>query len=242
VTWSIVAVDPRTREVGVGAASCAVGVELVRGMVPGKGVVAAQANTNLYARKQAVKAIAAGATAEEVLAAAQASSGKLGQSAWKDQQFGVAVLEPEPRALAHTGDATLAWAGSRAAGAVSVQGNILRGPEVVDVALAAFLSQDGSPDLAERIMRALEAGNEAGGDHRCPFECPALAAFIAVAGPDENPGDDPSLYLAAPKFFGIKGILKHAAMGYERDPEDPSPVPALREKFDAARARQQLGG
>ena len=235
MTWSIVAVDPRTREVGVGAASCAVGVELVRGMVPDKGVVAAQAFTNLYARKQAVKAIARGATAEGVLAVAQASSGKFGQSAWKDQQFGVAVLEPEPRALAHTGDATLAWAGSRAAGAVSVQGNILRGPEVVDVALAAFLSEEGRPDLAERIMRALEAGNEAGGDRRCPFECPALAAFIAVAGPDENPRDAPSLYLAAPKFFGIKGVLKHTALGYTRDPADPTPVAALREKFNNIR-------
>lgn len=235
MTWSIVAVDPRTREVGVGAASCAIGVELVRGMVPGKGVVAAQAYTNLYARRQAVKALTAGADADAVMAAAEAASGKFGQPAWKDQQFGVAVLEPEPRALAHTGDANLAWAGSKAAGAVSVQGNILRGPEVVDVALAAFLSEEGSPDLAERILRALEAGNEAGGDNRCPFECPALAAFIAVAGPDEDPADDPSLYLAAPRFFGLKGILKHAAVGYERDPAEPSPVIGLREKFDAAR-------
>lgn len=236
MTWSIVAVDPATREVGVGAASCAVGVELVRGMVPGKGVCAAQAFTNLYARKHAVKAIAAGAGAEAVLAAAEAASGKYAQSAWKHQQFGVAVLEPEPRALAHTGDANLAWAGSRAAGAVSVQGNILRGPEVVDVALAAFLSEEGSPDLAERIMRALEAGNEAGGDSRCPFECPCLAAFIAVTGPDENPKDDPSLYLAAPKLFGIQGIVKHMALGYERDPAMPPPVAHLREKLDAARA------
>lgn len=221
----------------MGAASCSVGVELVRGMVPGRGVVAAQAQTNLYARRQAVKAIARGATAEEVLAAAEASSGKLGQSAWKVQQFAVAMLEPGPRAIAHTGDATVAWAGSRAASTVSVQGNILRGREVVDGALDAFLSDEGTPDLAERIMRALEAGNEAGGDHRCPVACPALAAFIAVAGPDENPRDDPSLYLAAPRFFGIKQILRHTALGYERDPADPPPVVALRGKLDAARAR-----
>jgi uncharacterized Ntn-hydrolase superfamily protein len=236
VTWSIVAVDPMTREVGVGAASCAVGVELVMGIVPGKGVVAAQAFTNLIARKQAVKAIAAGATAEEALAAAERSSGRLGQSAWKDQQFGVAVLEADgPRALAHTGDETLAWAGSRSAGGVSVQGNILRGKEVVDVAFQAFHSGEGAPDLAERIMRALEAGNAAGGDNRCPFDCPALAAFIAVAGPDERAGADPSLYLAAPRFFGLPAILKHMALGYRRDPADPPPVAALRAKLDAAR-------
>ncbi|MEE2674091.1 MAG: DUF1028 domain-containing protein [Myxococcota bacterium] len=236
MTWSVVAVDPHTREVGVGAASCAIGVELIRGIVPGKGVVAAQAWGNLYARDQAVKAITRGATADEVLAAAEAHSGRNGQSAWKDQQFGVAVLEPEPRAIAHTGDATLAWAGSRATSAVSVQGNILRGREVVDVAMAAFQSDEGTPDLAERIMRALEAGNEAGGDNRCPFECPALAAFIAVAGPDESPHDDPSLYLAAPKFFGIEGVVRHATQGYARDPADPPPVAALRAQFDVVRS------
>jgi uncharacterized Ntn-hydrolase superfamily protein len=236
VTWSIVAVDPVTREVGVGAASCAIGVELVMGMVPGKGVVAAQAFTNLHARRQAVKAIASGRSAEEVLATAEQSSGRLGQSAWKDQQFAVALLDASgPRALAHTGRETLAWAGSRNAGGVSVQGNILRGPEVVDVAFQAFHAEEGAPDLAERIMRALEAGNAAGGDNRCPFDCPALAAFIAVAGPDERPGADPSLYLAAPRFFGLPSILKHMALGYRRNPDDPPPVPALRAKLDAAR-------
>ena len=164
-------------------------------------------------------------------------SGKRAQSAWKDQQFAVAVLEPDgPRALAHTGSDTLAWAGARSAGGVSVQGNILRGAEVVDVAFSAFHASDGSPDLAERIMRALEAGNEAGGDNRCPFESPALAAFIAVAGPDETPGTDPSLYLAAPRFFGIPGILKHIATGYRPDPDEPTPVVALRAKLDAARS------
>ena len=234
MTWSIVAVDPVTREVGVGAASCALGVELVLGMVPGKGVVSAQAYTNLYARKQAVKAIGDGATATEALAVAEQSSGKLGQSAWKDQQFGVAVLEePSPRALAHTGNETLVWAGSKSAGGVSVQGNILRGAEVVDVAFAAFHSDEGSPDLAERIMRALEAGGEAGGDNRCPFDCPALAAFIAVAGPDEPTSGEPSLYLVAPRSFGIKGVLEHSVVPYVPDPDAPSPVVALREKFDA---------
>ncbi len=58
MTWSIVAVDPETREVGVGAATCTVGVEMVRGIVPGVGVVSAQASTNLYSRNQAVEALA----------------------------------------------------------------------------------------------------------------------------------------------------------------------------------------
>ncbi len=241
MTWSIVAVDPVTREVGVGAATCTVGVELVRGIVPGRGVVAAQAYTNLHARNQAREALAAGAGAEEVLRAAREASGRFGLSEWKDQQFAVAVLDPEPCALAHTGDDTVAWSGSRGAQAVSVQGNMLRGAEVVEVALAAFASEDpmaGSrpPDLAERIVRGLEAGAGAGGDNRCPFDCPCLTAFVAVARPDEEDADDPALYCVAPKVFGLKGALKHSLVPYRPDPNDPTPTAALRAMLEATRA------
>ena len=44
-TWSIVAVDPETREVGIAVASCIGGVEVTAGIAPGKGVVTAQAMT-----------------------------------------------------------------------------------------------------------------------------------------------------------------------------------------------------
>jgi len=236
MTWSIVAVDPVTREVGVGAATCTVGVELVRGIVPGRGVVAAQASTNLAARNKAVEAIRAGASPEEVLNAAREASGRFGLSEWKDQQFAVALLDPEPCAIVHTGAETVAWSGSRGAQAVSAQGNMIRGPEVVDVTLQAFASEEGSPDLAERIMRGLEAGAEAGGDIRCPFECPALTAFLAVAGPEEQNAEEPALYFVAPKAFGLKGALKHSLIPYTRKPGDPKPVAALRSMLDAARA------
>jgi uncharacterized Ntn-hydrolase superfamily protein len=236
VTWSIVAVDPVTREVGVGAASCTVGVELVRGIVPGRGVLAAQASTNLVARNRATEALAAGASAEAVLRSAQEASGRFGLSAWKDQQFALAMLDPEPCALVHTGSETVAWSGSRGAQAVSVQGNMLRGPEVVEQALAAFGSEDGCPDLAERIMRGLEAGAEAGGDNRCPLECPALTAFLAVAGPDETNADEPALYLVAPKAFGLKGALRHSVVPHRRAPGDPKPIDVLRGMLDARRA------
>ena len=61
-TWSIVAVDAETGEVGVGAATCTVGVELVQGIVPGVGVLAAQAYTNLLARNAATRALRSGAS------------------------------------------------------------------------------------------------------------------------------------------------------------------------------------
>jgi len=235
VTWSIVAVDPKTREVGVGAATCTVAVEIVRGIVPGAGVVAAQAETNLWARNEAVAAMARGAGAREALAAAEAVSGRNGLSAWRDQQMAVAVLDPEPVALVHTGTDALAWAGGRSAGRVSVQGNILRGPQVVDAAFDAFHDERGGPDLALRILRALEAGAAAGGDSRCPRDCPALTAFLAVAGPEEANAEEPALYLVAPRAFGIEGAIEHARHPWQPEPGAPSPTAALRAMFEEAR-------
>ncbi len=235
MTWSIVAVDPETREVGVGAATCTVGVEMVRGIVPGVGVVSAQAYTNLYSRNQAAEALASGLSLGEALAAAEAVAGQHGLPEWSFQQFAVAVLEPEPRAVVHTGSDTVAWAGSRQAGAVSVQGNMIRGPEVLDLSLAAFLSDDGAPDLSERIMRGLEAGGDAGGDNRCPFECPAMTAFLAVAGPDEQNPEEPALFLVAPRSYTVQEAIELSQNPRLPEPGDTSPVATLREMLDAQR-------
>ena len=56
------------------------------------------------------------------------------------------------------------WAGHKKGKNYSAQGNILTGPEVVDGMAAAFEKTEGS--LAERLVAALEAGQEAGGDSR----------------------------------------------------------------------------
>jgi uncharacterized Ntn-hydrolase superfamily protein len=238
MTWSIVAVDPETREVAVGAATCTVGVEMVRGIVPGVGVFSAQAYSNLYSRNQAVEALASGESLEDAFAAAETAAGQHGLSEWSFQQFAGAVLDPEPRVLAHTGSDTDSWAGSRQAGRVSVQGNMIRGPEVLDVALAAFLSPEDSPDLAERMMRGLEAGGEAGGDNRCPFECPAMTAFLAVARPEDRDPEELSLFLVAPRAYTIEEAIAAAPNPPTPDPDDTSPVTTLRTMFDAARSSE----
>jgi uncharacterized Ntn-hydrolase superfamily protein len=49
---------------------------------------------------------------------------------------------------------------------VAVQGNILAGPEVVDAMKAAWDASAGEPALARRLLAALAAGDEAGGDKR----------------------------------------------------------------------------
>ena len=238
-TWSIVAVDPITREVGAAAATCTVGVEIIYGGVSAKGVILAQAATNLSARDRGVEMIAADASPAEVVAwvASEAfNPGGLWNAPWREQQYGVAVLGAVPAAAHFTGANTVPWSGARSEGNVSVQGNMLRGDAVVEAAFRAFRGSGKSQicrrSLAERLLRALEAGAEQGGDNRCPKARAALTAFLAVARPDDSPRE-PSLFLVAPRAFGVLGSIRHMLFPYSPSDETPPAVHQLREMYEA---------
>jgi uncharacterized Ntn-hydrolase superfamily protein len=66
---------------------------------------------------------------------------------------------------AHTGADCVDWCGHVAGAGVSVAGNMLAGPQVVADTLAAYEAHMHLP-LAERLMTAMEAGEQAGGDKR----------------------------------------------------------------------------
>jgi len=191
-TWSVVAVDPETREVGAAGASCILGSQVIAEIVPGRGAAVAQAFTNPEAGPRLRAALAAGQSA------AAAISGVT--SRWFDsfvgaplsnlRQYGAAALLSPEAPANFTGRWTISWSGARRAPGVSVQGNSLRGPQVVDQALEAFQA-DGrgcQPTLADRLIAGLAAGAAAGGDRRCAPELSALSAFLFVAGPEDAPG------------------------------------------------------
>ena len=74
------------------------------------------------------------------------------------------ILDVQGRIAQYTGRDCVAWCGSVRGADISVAGNMLAGPAVVEATLAAFQSDGG--DLAERLLAALEAGEAAGGDKR----------------------------------------------------------------------------
>ena len=237
-TWSIVAVDPSTQEVGAAGATCTVGVEVIFGAVPGKGVILAQAATNLSARDRGVEMIASGASPSEVLAliaSKEFNPGQIWKASWRKQQYGVAVLGANPATAHFTGAETVPWSGALAEGTVSVQGNMLYSAEVVEAAFQAFLASGASQgrprSLAERLLLALEAGTEHGGDKRCSRERAALTAFLAVSRPDD-PLQAPSLYLVAPKAFGILGSIRHIFFPYTPSGDTPPAVKQLRNMYE----------
>jgi uncharacterized Ntn-hydrolase superfamily protein len=240
-TWSIVAVDPATREVGAAAASCIYAedfpIDRAAELVPGTGAVVAQALANVAARSAIADAIARGASPAAALAAAIAAGAdeRLGVDLTRLRQYGAVTFAAGP--VSYTGAWNGDWAGARAGSGVSVQGNLLRGPAVLDAALGAF-EAGASACLAERLVAALEAGARAGGDRRCVPALGSLTAFVSVAQPGDARGE-PGLRLLRTRV-GEPPTTPWRELRRRFRPEpgtaEESPVSLLRRAWDAERA------
>ena len=185
-TWSIVAADPQTGQVGGAGASCVgdLGVEVIFGAAPGLGALHAQARLSVEGRDAGADLLADGATPQEVINALSASDFDLQAS---ERQYGVVTLAGE--AAAWTGSTNGDWAGDQQGAAdgivYSAQGNILTGAPVVSRTAEAF-EDSTACDLAERLVVSLRAGRAAGeGDSRCTDRgVPADSAFVRVVNED----------------------------------------------------------
>jgi uncharacterized Ntn-hydrolase superfamily protein len=157
-TFSICAVDRVRDEVGCAVQSryFAVGA-VVPWVKAGVGAVATQAAGVAAYGPRALERLEVGLDPAIAIAAVLD-----GDRARETRQLG--VVAADGRAAAHTGAECLAWAGHRVGDGYAVQGNILAGEGVVRALERTFLETGGS--LAERLVAALEAGQEAGGDSR----------------------------------------------------------------------------
>jgi len=241
-TWSIVAVDPATREVGAAGASCILSgefpIEHISELVPGTGAVVAQALSNEAARTAIADAIARGDSPAAALAAATAPGADtwLGIDRARLRQYGAVTFQAGP--VSYTGAWNGAWAGARAGRGVSVQGNLLAGPTVIDAALEAF--EGGDPAcLAERLVRALEAGARAGGDRRCEPALGSLSAFVAVAGPHDARGAPGLRLLRSRPSEPPSGAFDELRRRFRPEPgsAEENPVLLLRHAFDEERPK-----
>lgn len=157
-TFSIVAMDPETEEWGVAVSSKVPDVGyIVPWIEAGVGAVATQAYSNPYFGPWALKELREGKSADEALAFVLKKD-------TVPERRQVGIVDKDGNSAAHTGKENNEWAGHKTATCVSVQGNILTGGEVVDSMFAVFQRTEGP--LAERLLRAIEAGEAAGGDSR----------------------------------------------------------------------------
>jgi uncharacterized Ntn-hydrolase superfamily protein len=159
MTWSILARDRATGELGAAVASrfLAAGA-LVPRVEGGVGAACTQALVNPFLGPDALARLRAGEAPAPALAALVAADP--GQAVRQ-----VHVLAADGRIAQHTGTDCVGWCGHAAGPGVSVAGNMLAGPAVLEATRDAFLATEGLP-LAERLLAAMEAGEAAGGDKR----------------------------------------------------------------------------
>jgi uncharacterized Ntn-hydrolase superfamily protein len=179
MTYSIVARDAETGELGVAVQSRAFGTGAACAWATaGVGVVATQSFTERRYGPRGLALLGEGRdprdALDELLAADELR--ELRQ---------VAFLDVSGKTAAHTGGDCIAHAGHQSATGISVQGNMLRSPEVWPAMAEAFDATAGT--LAERLLAALGAAEEAGGD----FRGSQAAGLVVVSGePDESPSVD----------------------------------------------------
>jgi len=157
-TFSLVARDPATGDLGVAVASkfLAVGAYVPYARA-GVGAVASQAYGNATYGPRALERMAAGGKPADCAADFAASD-----EYFESRQFG--IVAADGTSYTHTGKACHAWAGGVAGPDFAAQGNILTGADVVDAMITA-LHTEGLP-FPERLVAALTAADAAGGDSR----------------------------------------------------------------------------
>ena len=169
-TYSIVARDPATGELGVAVQSHWFGVgAIVAFAEAGVGAVATQSFVDPSYGPLGLELMRAGRTAPEALA------GLLEADPHPDVRQ-VAMIDDAGRVAAHTGENAIIAAGHQVGDGYSVQANLMEHETVWPAMARAFESAEG--DLAERLMAALEAAQAEGGDIRGRQS----AALLVVSG------------------------------------------------------------
>ncbi len=200
-TFSIVARDPGAKDFGIAVSTARPAVGALVPHVCLRGAIATQSFVNIELGLRGIEAVAGGAPVDRTLADLLAVDPR-------PELRQVHGLDVGGRVFAHTGDGCVPWAGHRRGRDLSVAGNMLVGEETIAAMAVAFEAGAGQGlELAERLLRALEAGQAAGGDKRGK-----QSAALLVASP-------------APRFYHNLRVDDHA-----------DPVRELRRIFEVARA------
>ncbi len=195
-TFSIVAVDTITGEVGGAGASCIDNSQIINDIIESIGAVHTQAWWLQQNQQNAHTLLQAGLTPDSIIGwlVANDAEGRPGR-----RQYGVVTLAGPGSSAAYTGVDTDYWKGHLTGPGYAIQGNILLGPEIIDSMEVAYLSTSGP--IEERLMAALEAAKVPGADNRClAAGKSAISAFIRVVRPGD--GGSPYLYAVVPNTVG----------------------------------------
>jgi uncharacterized Ntn-hydrolase superfamily protein len=177
MTFSVLGRDAATGELGIAVSSCILAVgRAVPTARPGVGVVAVQARSRRGLGVSLLAGLADG-TAPGVLVRRAAHAAD-------DAERQIAVLDASGAVAADTGPGSFPVCGHVVGDGFSVQGNMLAAEDVLPAMAQAFSSARG--ELADRLLAALTAGQDAGGDLRGRQS----AALLVVGGEPASEEDD----------------------------------------------------
>ena len=199
----MVARCPRTLALGVCVSTAAPAVgSRVPHVEADVGAIATQARTNVLYGIEGLKMLKAGFSPQKTLEAV------LKKDPGRESRQ-VIIIDKVGRKAAFTGKETVNWKGHLAGKDYVVAGNLLVGGRVLEAMAQAF---ERSEDLlADRLMRALEAGQEAGGDRRG-----RVSAALLVAS-KKNKGTPPILALRVDKHKDPVTELRRILESYKKE-------------------------
>jgi len=214
-TFSIVAVDTITGEVGSAGASCIAGSNIIEDVVEGIGAINTQAFYLSGNQANAHALLIAGIAPDSIMRWLEANDV---QNDPARRQYGAVTLAGQGASAGFTGALNTEWKGHITGPGYSMQGNILLGPQILDSMEFVFLNTSGP--LEERLMAALEAAKVTGADIRCTGAGKSsISAYIKVV----RIGDGALPYLSE-------------IVGNTTDSTDP--IDLLRVKFDNWKLRK----
>ena len=181
-TFSIVAVDTMTGQVGSAGASCIQGSIIISDIHPGLGAIHTQSYWNAINQDSASSLMEQGYSPQEII------DWLIDNDAQNDptiRQYGVVDLLNGGRSAAFTGENCSDFKGHKVGDTYAIQGNILLGQSILDNMEEAFLTQYGT--FEEKLMASLMAANVVGADTRCtPYGTPSISAFIRVSNSNNS--------------------------------------------------------
>jgi len=202
-TFSLVARCSKTNAVGVCAATA---IPAVGSVVPyaeaGVGAIATQALTNIIYGTRGLELLRSGLSPREALE-------RMLREDPERESRQVIMIDAHGRTAAFTGKANVDWKGHLIRENYVVAGNMLVGAQVIQAMAEAF--ETSGAELEERLLRALEAGQEAGGDKRGKRSAALLV-------------------MKRPEYRGIRPFID-LRVDYHEDP-----VKELRRIFEAYKA------
>ena len=210
--------DPANGDLGVAVQSK---FPNVRVAVPfakaGVGAVATQSFANSDFGTKGLKLLELGATPQEVLAIIGRDDADL-----QDRQVG--IVDARGRAATFTGKKCFDWAGGRTGPDYAIQGNILVSEATVDAMEKAFLASRAP--LAQRLLAAIKAGAEAGGDKRGRQSAALLVVREGASYDGKSDAYvDISVYDAPDPIAEIFRLYELQKIHFERsDPADVVPI------------------